>query len=98
MPIQTVVTAQLPVSGHPGAGAGDHLRGGLRAADGRTVAQVRAAVYLRQSLDRDGTGLAVARQRDDRLKLCTDRGWEPVEYVDNDTSASSGRVRPAYAR
>src|SRR5688572_18922933 len=63
-----------------------------------TVAHVRAAVYLRQSLDRDGTGLAVARQRDDCLKLCAERGWEPVEYVDNDTSASSGKVRPAYAR
>jgi DNA invertase Pin-like site-specific DNA recombinase len=61
-------------------------------------AYVRAAVYLRQSLDRDGTGLAIARQREDRLKLCADRGWNPVEYVDNDTSASSGKVRPAYAR
>jgi site-specific DNA recombinase len=55
-------------------------------------------VYLRQSLDREGSGLAVARQRDDCLKLCADRGWEPVEYVDNDTSASSGKARPAYVR
>jgi DNA invertase Pin-like site-specific DNA recombinase len=59
---------------------------------------MRAAVYLRQSLDRDGTGLAIARQRDDCLKLCVERGWEPVEYVDNDTSASSGKARPAYMR
>ena len=43
-------------------------------------------------------GLAVARQRDDCLKLCAERGWEPVEYVDNDTSASSGKARPAYVR
>jgi site-specific DNA recombinase len=55
-------------------------------------------VYLRQSLDRDGSGLAVARQRKDCLALCETRGWEPIEYVDNDTSASSGKVRPAYVR
>ncbi|MGK5110997.1 recombinase family protein [Geodermatophilus sp. CPCC 205506] len=59
---------------------------------------MQAAVYLRQSLDRDGSGLAVARQREDCLMLCANRGWKPVEYVDNDTSAASGRTRPAYAR
>ena len=58
---------------------------------------MRAAVYLRQSLDRHGDGLAVARQRDDCLRLCADRGWTAVEYVDNDTSASVGR-RPSYER
>jgi site-specific DNA recombinase len=42
--------------------------------------------------------LAIARQREDCLKLCADRGWQAVEYVDNDTSASSRRVRRAYAR
>jgi site-specific DNA recombinase len=66
--------------------------------DGDSFTHVRAAVYLRQSLDRDGSGLAVARQRQDCLKLCAERGWEPVEYVDNDTSASNGKVRPAYTR
>ena len=55
-------------------------------------------MYLRQSMDREGTGLAVARQRDDCLKLCAERGWDPVEYVDNDVSASSGKARPAYSR
>src|SRR5829696_4492183 len=59
---------------------------------------MRAGVYLRQSKDRYGTGLAVARQRKDCLKLCTERGWEPVEYVDNDVSAYTGRHRPAYER
>jgi site-specific DNA recombinase len=59
---------------------------------------VYAAVYLRQSLDRHGSGLAVARQREDCLKLCAERGWEPVEYTDNDVSASSGKARPAYTR
>jgi site-specific DNA recombinase len=59
---------------------------------------VRAAVYLRQSFDRDGDGLAVSRQRDACEKLCAERGWEPVEYVDNDCSASTGQIRPAYTR
>lgn len=59
---------------------------------------MRAAVYLRQSLDRDQTQLAISRQREDCLKLCQQRGWEPVEYVDNSISASSGRVRPAYRK
>ena len=58
---------------------------------------MRAAVYLRQSLDRYNDGLAVARQREDCLTLCTERGWEPTEYEDNDTSASKGR-RPQYER
>lgn len=55
-----------------------------------------AAMYLRQSLDREGNAVAVARQREDCAKLCIERGWEPVEYVDNDTSASSGKKRIAY--
>lgn len=59
---------------------------------------MKAAVYLRQSLDRDGQGLAVERQRQDCTALCTARGWEPIEYVDNSISASSGKVRPSYAR
>jgi DNA invertase Pin-like site-specific DNA recombinase len=59
---------------------------------------MRAAVYLRQSKDHNGTGLAVAQQRQDCLKLCRDRGWTPIEYVDNDISAYSGKKRPAYER
>jgi DNA invertase Pin-like site-specific DNA recombinase len=58
---------------------------------------VKAAIYLRQSLDRFGNELAVDRQRDDCLKLCADKGWEPVEYPDNDTSATSGK-REHYQR
>lgn len=53
--------------------------------------QVKAAVYLRQSIDRDGDELAVSRQREDCVKLCAERGWRFAEYVDNDTSASTGR-------
>lgn len=55
-------------------------------------------MYLRQSLDRSGDAVAVARQRQDCQKLCADKGWTPVEYVDNDTSASSGKKRPSYER
>lgn len=58
---------------------------------------MRAFVYLRQSLDRNGSGAAVERQREDCLKLCADRGWEVVRtFVDNDVSASSRKPRPAY--
>lgn len=60
---------------------------------------MRALVYLRQSLDRDGTGAAVERQRQDCRKLCKTRGWTvTAEFVDNDTSASSTKPRPAYAQ
>lgn len=55
------------------------------------------AIYARISLDRqDGAG--VARQLDDCRSLAASEGWETVEYVDNDISASrfSERPRPAY--
>jgi DNA invertase Pin-like site-specific DNA recombinase len=55
-----------------------------------------AAVYLRQSLDRTGEAVAVARQREDCTALCRKKGWQPVEFVDNDTSASTGKKRPRY--
>lgn len=59
---------------------------------------MKAAIYLRQSLDRTGEEMAVSRQREDCLALCARReGWEPVEYVDNDRSATRG-VRPEYQR
>lgn len=57
---------------------------------------MKTAIYLRQSLDRDETKLAVDRQRDACMALCATRGWSDiVEYVDNDTSASHG-PRPHY--
>jgi site-specific DNA recombinase len=56
-----------------------------------------AFVYLRQSLDRTGSGAAVDRQREDCLKLCAERGWEVARiWTDNDVSASSRKPRPAY--
>lgn len=60
--------------------------------------QVTAAIYLRISSDPTGQQLGVARQREDCLALCNNRGWVPVEYLDNDVSASSGKRRPAYER
>lgn len=59
---------------------------------------MNAAVYLRISSDPSGQALGVARQRDDCADLCTAKGWMPVEYVDNDVSASSSKKRPAYER
>ena len=32
------------------------------------------------------------------MKLCEAKGWTPVEYVDNDTSATNGKHRPAYEK
>jgi site-specific DNA recombinase len=65
-----------------------------------------AAVYLRQSLDKNGDLLAVDRQREDVQQLCQRRGWTTREYVDDDFSASvrmpaSKRVakkRPGYTQ
>jgi site-specific DNA recombinase len=58
---------------------------------------MRAAIYLRQSKDTSGNGLAVERQAKDCKKLAADRGWTVVStFVDNDTSASTGKRRPAY--
>lgn len=65
----------------------------------RYTTHVRAAVYLRQSLDRDGSGAAVSRQREDCRALAKARGWDVVRvYTDNDTSATSRKPRPDYRR
>lgn len=59
------------------------------------MTSTRAAIYLRLSIDKAGDELGVTRQREDCLRLCQAKGWEPVEYMDNDLSATKG-VRPAY--
>ncbi|WP_432542302.1 recombinase family protein [Kineococcus sp. SYSU DK002] len=65
---------------------------------GRQAKTRRAAIYVRQSLDRTGDGLAVTRQE----ALCRSRaeelGWDVVNvYADNSVSASKADVvRPAY--
>ncbi|MGH3798478.1 MAG: recombinase family protein [Pseudonocardiaceae bacterium] len=59
----------------------------------------RAALYCRISLDREGAGLGVARQEEDGRALARRLGWAVTEvYVDNDTSAYSGKPRPAWNR
>ena len=59
---------------------------------------MRAAIYTRISLDRDGTGLGVARQQKDCETLCNTRGWTVTTVVqENDTSATKGK-RPGYDR
>jgi len=60
---------------------------------------VRAALYCRISLDATGQALGVTRQQQDGEDLAKNLGWEIVEvYVDNDISATSGKVRPAYRK
>jgi site-specific DNA recombinase len=54
------------------------------------------AYYLRQSLDRDLTKVSIDYQRKGIHKLCAGKGWDaPVEYLDRNVSATTGR-RPAY--
>lgn len=56
-------------------------------------------MYLRQSRDQDGNRLAVTRQREDCERLVEARGWTLAgTYEDNDKSATSGKVRPAYRK
>ncbi len=60
---------------------------------------IRAVIYARISMDREGAGLGVERQSADCRKLIADRGWQLTEaYYDNDISAYSGRLRPSYRR
>ena len=63
-------------------------------------ASVRAAIYLRVSLDQTGEGLAVERQREDCEQIAQNRGWTVVEtYTDNSISAfDKVKNRPAYDR
>ncbi|OZD39570.1 recombinase family protein [Rhodococcus sp. 06-1477-1A] len=60
---------------------------------------LRVAVYLRQSMDRDGNEYGIDRQRQDVNTLVEQRGWTVVEtFVDNDVSATSRKPRPAFDR
>jgi DNA invertase Pin-like site-specific DNA recombinase len=56
---------------------------------------MHAAIYLRQSLDREGNMLAISRQRGPCREKCDEHGWDATEYIDNDRSAMKG-TRPAY--
>ena len=60
---------------------------------------VPAAIYARISSDPTGAALGVTRQLEDCRKLAAQRELRVVEeYVDDDRSAWSGKVRPAYRR
>jgi DNA invertase Pin-like site-specific DNA recombinase len=62
-------------------------------------AGTRAAIYARISDDKRGDEAGVNRQREDCIALISREGWQSVgEYIDNDISAFSGRVRPAYRK
>lgn len=63
-----------------------------------SVPRVRAAIYVRISDDKEGSGLGVARQEGDcRTTIIEPNGWDVAGvYIDNDRSAYSGKPRPAY--
>lgn len=57
-----------------------------------------AAIYVRQSLDATGDGLATARQEALCRDLAATKGWTVVHvYRDNDTSSKAGVERPGHA-
>src|SRR4051794_558258 len=83
--------------------ANESLQPGTAAARGseKGSTMTRAAIYCRISLDRDGKGLGVDRQREDCLEIAQDNGWDVPEahiYIDNDVSASefSKKAREKY--
>ena len=56
-----------------------------------------AYIYCRISQDRSGEGLGVERQEGDCRKLAEKLGYEIARvFIENDTSAYSGKKRPAY--
>jgi site-specific DNA recombinase len=65
----------------------------------QTSSPVRAAIYLRISLDRTGEGAGVDRQREACKAFLSYKGWDlEAEYVDNSVSATRGKPRPEYER
>lgn len=59
---------------------------------------MRAAIYVRISLDMTGEGRGVARQEEDCRALADHLGWDIAGvYIDNDVSAYA-KVRPNYRR
>jgi site-specific DNA recombinase len=59
---------------------------------------MRAAVYVRQSLDRTGESLAVTRQEAECRELAERNGWDVARiYCDNDKSATNGN-RPQWTQ
>ena len=63
------------------------------------MAPKAAAIYARISSDPDGLAAGVTRQIEDCRAFAERRCWRVADvYVDNDTSAYSGKRRPEYAR
>lgn len=61
------------------------------------MSQPTAVIYARISQDKTGQELGVQRQLDECRALCQQRGFTVLrEYVDNDVSATTGRVRPQF--
>jgi site-specific DNA recombinase len=59
---------------------------------------MKAAIYIRQSLDKSGEGAAVTRQLAECRDLIARNGWQESEvYRDNDASATKG-VREGWQR
>ncbi|RIQ21257.1 recombinase family protein [Jiangella rhizosphaerae] len=58
----------------------------------------RCAVYLRISLDANGDGLAIDRQREDCLRIAAERGWTVITplFIDKVSASSASKVRPGY--
>lgn len=57
----------------------------------------RAAIYTRISRDPSGQEAGVRRQEADCRQLAESRGWEVGRiFADNNRSATSGKVRPAW--
>jgi site-specific DNA recombinase len=68
------------------------IKPGLRVTTG-----LRAALYLRQSLDLAGDEMAVTRQEQANRAYCKAKGWTVVVvYRENDTSAAGRRPRPKF--
>lgn len=60
---------------------------------------MRTGIYCRISLDAEGDELGVNRQRVDCIAEAERRGWIVAEvYIDNDISASKGKLRPEFER
>lgn len=58
---------------------------------------MKALIYVRQSQDRSGEELGIARQLADARQLAKLRGWEVIrELPENDLSASGKRQRPQF--
>src|SRR5690606_15510058 len=61
------------------------------------ITSMKAAIYARISLDRDGTYIKVENQLGPCHAFVGERGWEVGQvFVDNDLSATSGAERPEF--